>query len=159
VNHSAHGVFPTDLTLLLQSLLKCLYTAVQEMFLIIVLLLDVSIHVYFLDILLLNIFIQTIVNCKLELTKVVDILDYPVDSCLEALDVVLVVPDLLSALAVELLDLLLLISELIHYKTKLQVDCVIPSQRSVHLVIAHFQIHNFLLSGGDITLQLLDFEV
>jgi hypothetical protein len=129
------------------------------MFLIIVLLLDVSIHVYFLDILLLNIFIQTIVNCKLELTKVVDILDYPVDSCLEALDVVLVVPDLLSALAVELLDLLLLISELIHYKTKLQVDCVIPSQRSVHLVIAHFQIHNFLLSGGDITLQLLDFEV
>ena len=129
------------------------------MFLVIVLLLDVSVHVYFLDILLLNIFIQTIVNCKLELTKVVDILDYPIDSCLEALDVVLVVPDLLSALAVELLDLLLLISELIHYKAKLQVDGVVPSQRSVHLVITHFQIHNFLFSGGDITLQLLDFEV
>jgi hypothetical protein len=93
-----------------------LHTTIQEVLLVFVLLLDISIHVYLLNILLLDVLVQTVVNCKLELAEVINILDHPENSRLEALNVVLVVPDLLSALTVKLGEIQLFISEFVNDK-------------------------------------------
>jgi len=86
-------------------------------------------------------------------------LSYVVHCSLKGLDGGVVPSDGHSVLDDVLSHVCLLVTQLIHYETKVGVDLVVSSKGFIHVVRVHFQLHNFLLAGSDGTFQLLNFEI
>jgi UDP-2,3-diacylglucosamine pyrophosphatase LpxH len=114
VDHDVQVVFFVDLTFLLQSLLESAYRVVQELLLVLVLLLDVSVHGDCLHRLVLNILKERVSDSTLQLVVVVDILHYPVNCSFKTLNVTVVLANQHSVALVDLVQFLLLVFKLIY---------------------------------------------
>ena len=159
LSHDVHVVLFVDLLLLVKSLLQRVLRVVQVSLLVFVLLLDIWIDFNVLHLLILNEEIEVLIDNPLQLIKVINILCYPIDGILEALDLDLISSDLSSVLLDELLHVLLPSSQVINDVTQVSVDLVELSQVLVHIIRFFFQTSDFHASGSDISLKFFDLIV
>jgi hypothetical protein len=97
-------------------------------------------------------FVQVIVYRRLKHIEVVDMLSNVIYSSLKALDIRVVPSDSHPVFNNVFSHVRLLVAELINNKTKIGVNFVVPSERFIHVVGVHLQLHNLLLTRGDGTL-------
>jgi hypothetical protein len=158
-DHDVQVVFLVNLTFLLESLLQSTDTVVKELFLVFVLLLNISINGHSLHGLVLHVLEKRVSNGTLQLIKIVNVLNNPVDRSFKPLNVTVVFTDEHAVSLVDLMQFLLLILELINDKTKVSVDFIVPFERAIHFICIDSQVHNFLLARSNITFEFLDLKV
>ena len=95
----------------------------------------------------------------LQLFVIVDVLHHIVDRVLKALDIGVVVADLIAVGLDDVLHLRLAVAQIIHDLAKAGVRAVVALEGSVHLIGLLLQLADLLLFGLDLTLQFLDFVV
>ena len=159
LSHDVHVVLLVDLLLLVKSLLQRVLGVVQVSLLVLVLLLDIWIDFNVLHLLVLNEEVEVLIDNPLQLIKVIDVLSYPIDGILEALDLDLVPSNLGSVLLDQLLHVLLSSSQVIHDVTQVSVDLVELSQVLVHVIRFFFQTSDFHATGSDVSLKFFDLVV
>jgi hypothetical protein len=143
LSHDVHVVLFVNLLLFLESLLKTSLGILEISSLVLVLLLDIWINFNVLHLLILDIRIEIFVDSPLELVKVVNVLNNPVDGILEALNKVIVLSNLGFVLLDEFSHVLLSGSEIVNNVTQVGVNLVVVLQVPVHVVGLFLQLGDF----------------
>ena len=142
-----------------ESLLKTVLSILEVSTLVLVFLLDIGVDVDVLHLLVLDVWIKILVHSILELVKVINILDNPIDGVLEATDEDVVGSDLGSVVLDKNLHVILSGSQIVDNITQIGINLVIMSQILIHIVGLLSQSGDFHTSWSNFSLKLLDFVI
>jgi len=81
-----------------------------------------------------QVFTQLISNLKLELVVVINVLEHIVYSCLEVLDLAVILSQTFPSICDQFLHLLLLRSQIVYQKPKIGIDFIETPQVLIHLI-------------------------
>tara|TARA_B110000285_G_C15035473_1_gene569004 strand:+ start:429 stop:938 length:510 start_codon:yes stop_codon:yes gene_type:complete len=109
--------------------------------------------------LVLDVWIEVLVNGPLELVKVINILSDPIDGILETFYKVIILSNLGFVLLDEFTHVFLSGSEIIDDITQVSVNLVVMFEVSVHIIGLFLQLGDFEASWSDISLELLDLVI
>jgi len=157
--HNVVVLFFMDGSFFLETLLKTVRRVLKISELILMLLFDIWINLNVLHWLVSDVRIEILVDNLLELIKVINVLNNPIDSILKLTYGNLVRPDLCSVLSDHVLHVLLSGLEIINDVTQVSVNSIIMLQVLVHVICLFLEPSDLLSSWCNVSLQLLDFVI
>jgi hypothetical protein len=159
LSHDVHVVLLVNLLLFVKSLLKTCLGVFEISSLVFIFLLDIWVDFDVLHLLVLDIWIEVLVDGPFELVKVIDVLDNPVNGILEALDKAVICSNLSLVLLDELTHMLLSCSQIINNIAQIGINFIVMLKISIHIIGLFLELSDFQTSWSNVSLQLLDFVV
>jgi len=143
----------------LLSLGKHFHTVLKVVLLALVFLPNFTVHLYSLALLVLDEVVELFVDRFLELLVVISVLDYPVDSILLLVDLVGVLADNGAVFGDLVSHQLLINAQVINLESSLGVGHVVLHELLIKLISSALKLSNFQFFRGDVSVQILNFEV
>jgi len=150
--HDVHVLLLVNLFLLLETAFQTVLRILQISSLVLELLLDIGIDLNILSWLILDIWVQILVNNLLQLIKVIDVLDAPINSIFELSNFDVVLSDLGSIVSNHVDHVFLSSLQIVNDITQVCIDLIIVSQVLIHLISLLLESCDLLTSWSDVSL-------